>query len=97
GRKPHPPTSFRPRQACRLAYDIFDTTEARHVSHRKKTCDRFRASHRTRRIPSQLPLAKGLPNKLNEADWRATLQPPFSYRDADVNRLLVMQTSAVAV
>jgi len=39
----------------------------------------------------------GLPNKLNEAVWRATLQPPFSYRDADVNRLLVMQTSAVAV
>jgi hypothetical protein len=33
---------------------------------------------------------------LNQRFWRATLQPLFSYRDTEVNRLLVVQTSAVA-
>jgi hypothetical protein len=33
-------------------------------------------------------MAIGLLNKLNQALWRATLQPRFSYRDTDEYRVL---------
>jgi hypothetical protein len=46
-------------------------------------------------IPRQVQLANGLPNKLNQTLWRATLQPPFSYRDTELNRLIIGPTTMI--
>jgi hypothetical protein len=40
----------------------------------------------------QVPLGIGLPIKLNRAVWGATLQPSFSYRDTELNRLFVRRS-----
>lgn len=45
-------------------------------------------------IPRQVPMALGLPNRLNPVVWRATLRPSFDDRDIELNRLLVSRMNA---